>query len=222
MTGKTTVLIVDDHQVLAEGLQLVLGREDDIEVVGIGATAAEGVRLAAEHRPAVVLMDYHLPDGKGADAARRILEKVRGTSVVMLTAETGDAALVECIAAGAAGYLPKVLASGQIVAAVRRAAAGEAVLPAGMLARAVEHTRRTADKHMRSTELAASLTPREREVLGLLGKGLDNREISDRLGIGYSTVRTHIQGVIDKLGARSRLEAVAKASEAGLLGPGRG
>jgi DNA-binding NarL/FixJ family response regulator len=217
VTEKTGVLIVEDHRVLADGLELMLGREEDIEVVGIATNAAEGIRLAMQHRPGVVLMDYHLPDASGAEATRKILERVRGTSVVMLTAETGDEALVECIAAGASGYLPKVLASGQIVDAVRRAAAGEAVLPAGMLARAVEHTRRSSDRRAHAVRLAGQLTPRERDVLALLGKGLDNREISERLGIGYSTVRTHVQGLIEKLGARSRLEAVAKASEAGLL-----
>ena len=217
MTDKTGVLIVEDHRVLADGLELMLGREEDIEVVGIATTAADAIRLATQHKPSVVLMDHHLPDAKGSEAARRILERVRGVNVVMLTADTSDETLVECIAAGASGYLPKVLASAQIVDAVRRAAAGEAVLPAGMLARAVEHTRRSSDKRARSAQLAGQLTPRERDVLTLLGKGLDNREISERLGIGYSTVRTHVQGLIEKLGARSRLEAVAKASEAGLL-----
>ncbi len=217
MSDKTGVLIVEDHQVLADGLELMLGREEDIAVLGVATTAAEAVVLAVQHRPGVVLLDYHLPDAKGAEAARRILESVPNTNVVMLTAETGDDALVECIAAGASGYLPKVLASAQIVDAVRRAASGEAVLPAGMLARAVEHTKRTSGKRARAAELAEQITPRERDVLALLGKGLDNRAISERLGIGYSTVRTHVQGLIEKLGARSRLEAVAKASEAGLL-----
>jgi DNA-binding NarL/FixJ family response regulator len=217
MTDATSVLIVEDHRVMADGLELVLGREPDIAVVGIAATAADGVRMAKRHKPAVVLMDYHLPDMNGAEAARRIMEIARGTAVVMLTAESGDAALVECIEAGASGYLPKSLASAQVVDAVRRAATGEAVLPAGMLARALEHAKSDSDRRARAREIVGQLTPREHDVLRLLALGLDNHAIADRLGIAYSTVRTHVQGLIDKLGARSRLEAVAKASEAGLL-----
>jgi len=203
--------------VLADGLQLALQREDDIGEVDIAGTVAEAVRLATQYRPTVVLMDFHLPDGTGADAAQRILALVQSTAVVMLTAETGDEAIGLSIAAGATGYLPKSLAARHVVEAVRRAAAGEVVLPIGMLARALEHAKRASQRRVQALETGAQLTPREREVLMLLGQGLDNRVIAERLGVAYSTVRTHVQALIEKLGARSRLEAVAKASAAGLF-----
>ena len=213
----TRVLVVEDHRVLADGLALLLGRQEDMEVVGMAAGVAEAVRLAAAERPDVVLMDYHLPDGTGAEATRRVLDAVAGAAVLMLTAETDDAVLHACIDAGACGYLLKSQAADQVVDAVRRAAAGETVLPAGMLARALQYAKTQRRRQARSAEVAGLLTAREREVLALLGSGLDNRTISERLGIGYATVRTHVQALIEKLGARSRLEAVARAAEAGLL-----
>jgi DNA-binding NarL/FixJ family response regulator len=213
----TRILIVEDHRVLADGLELRLEREDDLEVVGVAQSVADGVRLAAEQTPDVVLMDYHLPDGTGADAARRILAARGGVAIVMLTAESSDLAIAAAIESGASGYLPKTLAADRVVDAVRRAAAGETVLPAGMLSRALAAARGAAERRARAVEAAADLTPRELEVLRLLGEGLDNRALAERLGVAYSTVRTHVENVMGKLGARSRLEAVAKAAEQGLL-----
>lgn len=214
---RIRLLVVEDQRLLVELLENTLARYDDLEVVAFARTVAEAQAIATETSPDVVLMDYHLPDGTGAQAAAYIRERSPRTAIVMLTAEAGEEAMLDAIQAGAVGYILKSEVVAHLVEGVRRAAAGEILLPPSVLASLLQRTRsRDVERHERERLLAA-LTPREREVLELLAQGLDSRAVAERLSLSYHTVRDHAQKVIEKLGARSRLEAVLRARDLGLL-----
>jgi DNA-binding NarL/FixJ family response regulator len=211
------VLVVDDDVVLAEALSLVLGRESDLSVVGFAHTGAEGVALAQREQPTVVLMDFHLPDTTGAEATRRLLEALPGAQVVMLTMDSTDETLLAALEAGAAGFLLKSRGVGGVVDVVRRAAAGEALFPGNVMARLVASMREKQRREAEKSGLVERLTARELEILRLMADGLDTKALAERLVVSSTTVRTHVQSILAKLGAHSRLEAVARASELGLI-----
>ncbi|MGZ4210762.1 MAG: response regulator [Actinomycetota bacterium] len=209
--GKTTVLVTDDHQMFAQGLARSLAEHDDITVVGTAGTVEEAVAAARLHRPDVVLMDYELPDGTGVDAAERIRADLPETKVVMVTSYTDEAVLVRAIEAGCSGYVTKHKVVEEVVSAVRAAAAGEALISPAMLARLLPKLRPT------KRGIGADLTSREIEVLSLLAEGLPNQAIAYRLVISVHTVRHHVQNIITKLQAHSKLEAVATAAREGII-----
>jgi DNA-binding NarL/FixJ family response regulator len=208
------VLLVEDERLMAELLVERLSRDREFEVCGIAGSAAEAVRLAQKTRPDLVVMDHRLSAGTGVDATRRIRAALPKTRVVMLTAETAPEIVRAAIAAGAVGYVPKHAVVGRLIGALHAALRGEAVLPADSLAGLATDRAVLGHEHGPSTN---PLSRREREVLGLLAEGLDSKAIASRLGVSYHTVREHAQRVVEKLGARSRLEAVARARETGLL-----
>lgn len=212
-----TVLLVDDHVLVSEGLAALLDASGDIRVVGTATSCAEAVRLADIERPRVVIMDSHLPDGSGAEAAARLREKVRDLPIVFLSADDSEAAMIAAVGAGACAYLLKSRASLEVVDAVRRAAAGEMLIAAPMLARLLARSQELAQDRAEQQRLRESLTPREVEVLSLMAEGLDNRTIAAELGIGFTTVRGHVQNILEKLDAHSKLEALACAARYGLL-----
>ena len=211
--GAIRVLLVDDHRMVADALSEVLAANEDIELLGTASRASEAIAMAAALRPDVVLMDYQLPDQDGVAATRAIKEKRPGTRVVMLTSFDEDAILVAAIEAGCSGFVTKQGALEEVVAAVRLAGAGEAVVSPDMLARLLPHLHRVrvGDGSM------GPLTPREREVLELLAEGISNRAIAERLVLSVNTVRNHVQSVLSKLGAHSKLEAVTAAVRDGLI-----
>lgn len=217
MAEDIRVLIVEDHQLLAEGLALGLDRQEGMTVVGTASSVAEGLRLAIEHRPNVALVDFHLPDGSGAELANSFHDKGLLAAVVILTGDTGESALIDAIGAGAAGFLLKTDALANVIIAVRRAAEGEILLPAAVLARLVGRQRHRYEQDAQRKRLLDALTPREQQVLDLMAQGLDTRAIADKLVVSYSTVRGYIQSVLNKLDAHSKLEAVARAVELGFL-----
>jgi DNA-binding NarL/FixJ family response regulator len=216
---RIRVLFVEDHQLLADALTALLGREPDIEVAGVARTVAEAKTMSKE-RLDVVLMDYHLPDGTGAEATRAIKARWPGARVVMVTALTDDETVLESIQAGADGYLTKDRAAQDVVHAVRAAHAGETLLPRTVIA---EIARRVATARERGDErrLVEPLTPRELEVLRALTDGLSTPEICDRLFIAPNTLRTHVQNIMGKLRVHSKLEAVAFALRYRLVEPPR-
>jgi DNA-binding NarL/FixJ family response regulator len=215
--ARIRVLIVEDHQVLADGLELAMTRSPGIEVVGSVGSVKGAAELAREHSPDVVLMDYHLADGTGAEAAAAIRAEAPKVAVVFLSADTSDDALMAAIESGACGYLVKSEASSKVVAAVRRAAEGEMLIPAATLAGLLGRQSQRAQQQAERQRMLGQLTPREREVLRLMAQGLDNYAIAEKLVISFTTVRGHVQNVLEKLGAHSKLEAVARAGEYGLL-----
>lgn len=211
------ILIVEDHPILAAGVQALLEDNGGYDIVGIAGTVADGVRLALRERPDLAIVDYRLPDGTAVEFIGALGPPPARTAVVVLTAESGDAPLLASVTAGAVGYVLKSEASSHLIEAIDRVLAGESALPAPLLAHALRSDRRQRDEAARLETVRSSLTPRELEILKLLVRGRDNRTISAELTIGYSTVRTHVQNIIEKLGARSRLEAVAKALDLGIV-----
>lgn len=209
------VVIVDDHKLVAEGVAATLGAAPDIEVVGLGGTAASAVDLVRVYQPEVVLLDQRLPDGDGIDAIPRILATSPESKIVILTASDDDGLLLRAIEAGVAGFVTKGRSMSALVEAVRAAANGEAVIAPDALARLLP---RLADLRRRPGD---DLSPREREVLTLLVEGASNNDIASHLTISYATARNHVQAVITKLGAHSKLEAVAIALREGIVEPPR-
>lgn len=203
---RTRVLLVDDHHLLTDSLARLLANEPDLEVVGVAASVAEAKQLARE-RMDVVLMDYRLPDGTGAEATRAIKARWPSARVVMLTAVQDDETVLESIQAGADGYLTKDRAVEDVVAAVRAARAGETLLPRSVI---IGIAQRVATAQERPPERPAiePLTPRELEVLRALAEGLATPEICENLSISRNTLRTHVQNIMMKLHVHSKLEAV--------------
>jgi len=213
------VLLVDDHQLLTGALSQTLDREPDIRVVGVAGTVEEAKDASCEPVD-VVLMDYRLPDGTGADATRAIKARWPDARVVMLTAINDDETLLESIQSGADGYLTKDRAVDDVVSAVRAANAGEALLPRSVI---VGIAQRVAAARERGAERRPiePLTRREQEVLEALVEGLSTPEICERLFIAPNTLRTHVQNIMGKLRVHSKLEAVAFALRSGLVEPPR-
>jgi DNA-binding NarL/FixJ family response regulator len=209
------VLIVEDHPVVAEGLSSLLEDYPDLAVVGSVASAAGVAAVPGETSPDVAIIDFHLPDGTGAAAADHIRARSPSTAIVFLSADDSDEILLAAIESGASSYLLKSATGEEIIHAIRSAAAGETLIPAGTITGVLARERESARQHARHAELLSSLTQREQEILALMIQGADNRTVASRLSISYATVRTHVRSILTKLGARSQLEAVAKAAKWG-------
>ncbi len=205
------VLIVDDHEVLAASLALVLDGQPDITTVGVAGTLARAKALIVSATPDVVLLDHRLPDGDGVAAIGELRSLRPTVEIVVLTASAADHVLVAAIDAGAAGFVSKTRGLAEVTAAVRAAAAGEAVISPELLARLLPRLKRG------QQPARTDLTEREREVLGLLAEGLSNAAIADKLTVSVHTVRNHIANLSAKLGAHSKLEALSIAVRDGLL-----
>ncbi|WP_324193829.1 response regulator transcription factor [Nocardia blacklockiae] len=216
------VLVVDDQQVMREGLVALLGLVDEIAVVGAVGDGEQAVRAVAEHAPQVVLMDLRMPVLDGVAATRRIAENHPATAVLVLTTYADDDSIVSALRAGARGYLTKDAGRVEIAAAIRSAAAGQSTFDAAVSQRLVAALARpeTPDPPDRSAASRPDgLTGREAEVLGLIGRGLSNAEIAAALFVGETTVKTHINNAFAKIGARNRADAVRYAYRHGLAHP---
>ena len=211
------VLLVEDHRLVAEGMQALLSREGDIQVVGVAGSVKDAIALASSGNPDVVVMDYRLPDGTGAQAGERIRNRRPPPSLVFVSGDESEDALLSAVHAGACVFLPKSRASVEMVSAVRRAAEGEMLIPAAQLAGLLTRAHQRARDEAERTRLRAQFTPREREVLLLMAHGLDNKAIARDLGLTITTVRSYVQDILEKLDAHSKLEAVAAAARQDLL-----
>jgi DNA-binding NarL/FixJ family response regulator len=208
-------MIVDDHEMIVQALVLALAREPDMDVVGTANTARDAIVRAEECSPDVLLIDYQLPDGTGADAVRGLARP--GLRTVFLSADRSDSAMLAALEVGACGYLLKSEPLDSLVAAVRRAGEGEILLEAGELVSLLGREREREREGTERRRVDASLTAREREILGLMAQGLDNRAIAERLHLALTTIRWYVQIVLEKLGAHSKLGAVARAAQLGLI-----
>ncbi|HVM27633.1 MAG TPA: response regulator transcription factor [Mycobacteriales bacterium] len=217
----TTVLVVDDQELVREGLRLVLDAEADLEVVGEAGDGDAAVREALRLRPDVVLMDVRMPGTDGLTATRRLLAGGRpGPKVLVLTTFDLDQYVFEALRAGASGFLLKSAPRRHLVHAVRSVADGDALLDPSLTRRLVEDfVRRPPPSAGRPAQLRG-LTDREVEVLTLVAQGLSNAEVAARLVVGETTVKTHVGSVFAKLGLRDRVQAVVLAYECGLVRPG--
>lgn len=201
------VVIVDDHQLAREGLRAVL-EQSAIEVVGMAASGEEAVALVEQLVPDVVLMDVRLGPGiDGLEATRRIVARGTGTRVLMLTLHDMPAYVREALAAGAAGYVLKDTAIGDLTAAIAQVMAGQSAIPIGLVNAAM----RAAPLPGRDADLTRLLTQREKEVVLLIAEGLTNKEIARRLDISPATVKAHVERIIGKLGVADRTQAAVLA-----------
>jgi two-component system nitrate/nitrite response regulator NarL len=218
MTGSTPyrVLIIEDHQVVAEGLAALLGEHPDLEVVGTAGSVADVERWADSAPVDVAVVDYWLPDGTGVDATAVLRGYWPEIVVLFLSADDSDESMLAALETAASGYLVKSAGGADVTAAVRRAAEGEIVVPARQLAALLARRRERAQRQAERSRMLESLTPRERQILGLMAEGMDNRDIARQLGVSYTTVRSHVRHLLNKLSAHSKLEAVVKAAEWGL------
>lgn len=201
-------MLVDDHEMVARSLRVILEHEDDLEVVAIATSVADAVVAAATAQPDVIVMDYFLSDGDGATAATRIRREHPQIKVILLTGSDDPSALQRAVDAGCVGFLDKAGPLEDLAAAVRIAVAGQVVISAEDLARLVPGR----------SQGPGEMTKRERQVLHLVAEGMSNAAIARELFLSVHTVRTHVQTILAKLGAHSKLEAVAVAKRRRLLG----
>jgi putative two-component system response regulator len=205
------VLVVDDQKLFARGLQLQLEGSDDISVVGTATSIEEAAQVATEVAADVVVLDWSLPDGTGAEAAHKLLATQQSLKIVVLTGLEYESVLAEAVEAGCAAVLTKGRAFDEIVDAIRGAHAGETTIPLSKLSAIVERSRSP------RVTAGVDLTAREMEVLARLGEGLSNEAIAELLSLSLHTVRNHVQKIITKMGAHSKLEAVTKGLRMGII-----
>jgi NarL family two-component system response regulator LiaR len=198
-----TVMIVDDHQVVRQGLRFLLEQEDGIQVVGECADGPSAIQAVRTLEPAVVLLDLFLPGQDGISVLAQIKQDRPATEVLMLTSSQDDEHLLAAVRAGALAYLPKTAGVDQVVTAVRAAARGESVLEPRIAARLVREVRHVAVRRRPLDQLS----PRELEVLAALARGRSNRQIARALQIGEETVKAHVSSILAKLGLADRTQA---------------
>jgi DNA-binding NarL/FixJ family response regulator len=226
------VLAADDQRVVREGLAMLLGLLPDVEVVGTAADGEEALALADELRPDVILMDLRMPRMDGVEATRRLRASHPEIKVVVLTTYADDHSVLEALRAGALGYLTKDAGADEIRQALQRVASGQASLDPAVQMYLVEAIATTttitttgpdaaSDPSVSAAaQLPDGLTPREAEVLGLIGAGLSNTEIAAQLFVSEATVKSHVNHMLPKIGARDRAQAVGYAYRHGLVPPG--
>ena len=205
-----TVLLVDDHDLIRQGLRRAFDRHPDFSVTAEASSVGQAMKMAADMIPDVVVCDIRLPDGSGLDAVRQLREQRPDVGLVVLTMYAGDEHLFAALEAGASAFVPKDAPSDDVVAAARHAAVSPRSFTAPDLASAMRR---------RMTPSGPRLSPRETEVLGLLAEGYGVGPIARRLFISESTTKTHISKIYDKLGAANRAQAIMKAIQSGLITP---
>jgi DNA-binding NarL/FixJ family response regulator len=217
----TSVLIADDQALVRVGLRKIIESEPEIRVAGEAADGEDAVTEARRLRPDVVLMDIRMPVLDGIEATRRIVGAQAGTRVLILTTFGLDTYVYDALRAGASGFMLKDAPPEEIAAAVRIVASGEALLAPAVTRAVIEEFARQVPTPTPTQPLAVEeLTPREREVLDLLARGLSNSEICDQLVISEATAKTHVARILQKLDLRDRVQAVIYAYETGLVAPG--
>ena len=208
--SPTRVLIVEDHQVVADGLSALINDQEDMTVVGTAGSVSDSISRTTELMPDIVLMDFRLGDGTGADAGTAIRQVRPETRLIFLTREDSDTARFAALEAGASAFIHKSRAAQEVVEAIRTVAGGGSLFTPRSIATLL-NKRREAESQLER------LTRREKEVLRLMAEGTSSRDIAAKLGISYTTVRTHIRSLGSKLGVHSKLEAIVKARELALV-----
>ena len=212
------ILIADDHLVVREGLQLILGMEEDLEVVGEAENGETAVRLAGELQPDVVLMDLRMPGMGGLQAIEQILAQWPDMAIVILTTYNEDDLMIRGLQAGARGFLLKDTDRATLFHTIRAAARGETLLQPEVMLRVMAHTDQTAESQTPPPAEQELLTERELQVLTAVARGERNKEIAYQLGITERTVKAHLTNIYNKLGVDSRAAAVSVAMQRGLIG----
>jgi len=204
------VMVVENHQVVSDGLVALVSDQPDMVMIGTADSVAEAIAQARELAPDIVLLDFRLPDGTGAEAGIRIRELVSETRLIFLSRDDSEAAQVAAIEAGASAFVHKSRAADEVIETIRLVSQGQNLITPRTIATLL-------NKRKAMSAQLQSLTPRERDVLRRVAAGVSSRDIARELGISYTTVRTHIRSLGRKLGVHSKLEATAKARELGLV-----
>lgn len=213
MQRPIKVLLVDDHEMVRIGLAAVLGTEDGFEVVGEAGNGQDGIRIAQEYKPDVVLMDLVMEGMDGIETTRRLLQVHPDCKVIVLTSFLDDEKIYPVIEAGAFSYLLKTSRASEIAHAIRSAVKGQPVLESQVASKIMNRFRRP-----KQIEPHDELTEREMEVLRLIAKGKSNQEVADELNIGIKTVKFHVTNILAKLGVEDRTQAAIYAFKHGLAG----
>lgn len=206
------VFLLDDHEVVRRGLADLLDAEPDISVVGDAGTVDHALARGPALRPDVAVLDVRLPDGNGIAVCRELRDQMPELACLMLTSFDDEEALLDAIMAGAAGYVLKQIKGSDLVSAVRTVASGQSMLDPATTARLMRSLRADPAESTAVTPELASLSPRERDILALIGDGLTNREIGKRLYLSEKTVKNHISRLLAKLGVQRRVQAAVLAS----------
>jgi two-component system, NarL family, response regulator DevR len=201
------VMLVDDHEIVRDGIRAMLDAEDDIVVTTEASSVREAVDEAARTRPDVVVMDVRLSDGSGIEATREIRAARPETKVLMLTSFADDEALFSSIMAGASGYVLKQVKSGDLLRAIRAVGAGDSLLDPGVTNAVLDRLRK--GKHLMKDEKLARLSPQEERILQLIAEGWTNRQIGDELHLAEKTVKNYVSSILSKLEVARRAEAAA-------------
>ncbi|WP_369191832.1 response regulator [Streptomyces sp. R08] len=206
------VFLLDDHEVVRRGLSDLLDAEEDISVVGDAENVEHALVRAPAVRPHVAVLDVRLPDGDGITVCRELRDRMPELAVLMLTSFDDEDALLDAIMAGASGYVLKQIKGSDLVSAVRTVASGQSMLDPATTARLMRSLRAEPTQAPQMAPELASLSPREREILALIGDGLTNREIGKRLYLSEKTVKNHISRLLAKLGVQRRVQAAVLAT----------
>ncbi|MBD3574854.1 MULTISPECIES: response regulator [Streptomyces] len=205
--GKIKVFLLDDHEVVRRGVHELLSGEGDIEIVGEAGSAADALVRIPATRPDVAVLDVRLPDGSGVEVCREVRSQDEHVKCLMLTSFADDEALFDAIMAGASGYVLKAIRGSELLGAVRDVAAGRSLLDPVATARVLERLRDGGGG--RGGDRLANLTGQERRILDLIGEGLTNREIGERLHLAEKTIKNYVSGLLSKLGMARRSQAAA-------------
>lgn len=200
------VMLVDDHEVVRQGLRSMINASGDLTVCAEAATTAEAIHAARAHVPHVVVMDLRLPDGSGVEACREIRTENDDIKVLILTSFTDDQALFDAIMAGASGYLLKQVRGTDLIDGIRRIASGESLLDPSVTSQVLERIR---DPHAGEDPRLARLTPTERRILDHIADGETNRQIGEHLGLAEKTIKNYVSVILTKLDVNRRTEAAA-------------
>ncbi|MFJ9940824.1 response regulator [Streptomyces erythrochromogenes] len=206
--GKIKVFLLDDHEVVRRGVHELLSVEEDIEIVGEAGTAADALVRIPATRPDVAVLDVRLPDGSGVEVCREVRSQDEDVKCLMLTSFADDEALFDAIMAGASGYVLKAIRGNELLSAVRDVAAGKSLLDPVATARVLERLR-DGDRSGRGDDRLANLTEQERKILDLIGEGLTNRVIGERLHLAEKTIKNYVSSLLSKLGMERRSQAAA-------------
>ncbi|MEU1273774.1 response regulator transcription factor [Streptomyces sp. NPDC005799] len=212
--GPIRVFLLDDHEVVRRGVHDLLNDEPDISVVGEAATAEQALVRVPALRPQVAVLDVRLPDGDGVSVCRELRSRMPELACLMLTSFDDEEALLDSIMAGAAGYVLKQIQGSDLVSAVRTVASGQSLLDASATTRLMARLRQGRQPEEEEPEALPGLTDREREILALIGEGLTNRQIGQRLFLAEKTVKNHISRLLAKLGVERRIQAAVIATQA--------
>jgi DNA-binding NarL/FixJ family response regulator len=203
------VFLLDDHEIVRRGVRDLLEAEPDIEVVGEASNAEQALRRVPAMNPDVAVLDVRLPDGNGVTVCRELRSQMPGLKCLMLTSFADDEAMLDAILAGASGYVLKQIRGTELISAVRTVAAGKSLLDPRATSSVLERLQHKTE----SADPLARLTEREREILGLIGEGLTNRQIGERLFLAEKTVKNYVSGLLAKLGMERRTQVAVLATE---------